>query len=271
MMQAASRESLARSGEALNAVAADASTDLGRVGDELFAVARLADTDLSLRHALTDPARTRQDRAALVDTVFTGRVSEPTVRVMRALAEGRWSATSDLVDATKTLANLAVLTQAERDGVVEAVEDQVFRFGRILADAPQLRAAFADPSLPDDRKRGLLDRLLEGKAHAHAVTLITQALRDSQLSADEALAHVSNVAARRRERVVARVRSAVPLTEEQLDRLSAALERDQGHPVRLHVEVDPSVVGGLAVQIAGDLYDATIARRLEQARRRLVG
>jgi F-type H+-transporting ATPase subunit delta len=87
---------------------------------------------------------------------------------------------------------------------------------------------------------------------------------------DRALAGLAAMAAARRGRVVAEVRSAVELDEGRRQRLAAALQEAVGRPVELHVVLDPTVVGSLAVRVGDELYDGTVRRQLETARERLL-
>ena len=80
---------------------------------------------------------------------------------------------------------------------------------------------------------------------------------------------LARVAAERRQRAVAEVRSAIPLDEEQRRRLTEALERATGKKIELKVLVDPSVVGGLVARVGDQVIDGTVKRRLELARERL--
>jgi F-type H+-transporting ATPase subunit delta len=70
---------------------------------------------------------------------------------------------------------------------------------------------------------------------------------------------------------VATVTATVPLTEEQRRRLGAALAGIYGHDVHLNVEIDPDLVGGIRVEIGDEVIDGSVASRLDDARRRLVG
>jgi F-type H+-transporting ATPase subunit delta len=83
--------------------------------------------------------------------------------------------------------------------------------------------------------------------------------------------YFSKIAADRRERFVATVRSAAPLSESDRSRLAAALERQYGRPVHLNVVVDPDVLGGLRVEVGEEVIDGTVANKLDDARRRLEG
>jgi F-type H+-transporting ATPase subunit delta len=176
----------------------------------------------------------------------------------------------DLANATEQLAVLATAAAAEGAGELDDVEDELFRFGRITGAEPELYAALASPLLPDDRKRALLNALLDGKVTQASLRLITQVTvhpRGRSLEAN--LADYARLVAAWRERLIATVRVATALTEGQRDRLTAALAAIYGHGIQLNVVLDPQVVGGLSVMIGDEFIDGTLSSRLATLRQRL--
>jgi F-type H+-transporting ATPase subunit delta len=269
-MQAGSRASLAAGREQIDALTTSADTGtLETLTEQLFAVTHLLSGELRLRRALTDTSAQPQQKVVLVDRLLGAQLSAETRSVLDALVTSRWSSGGDLVEATDTMAALTLLALSERAGVADEVEDELFRFGRVLDGQPALRAALIDPQLPAERKVGVLDALLGGKAQVATIRLVSEAvLYPRGRTLDEALESYANLAAVRRARLSAFVRTAVALTDEQTTRLAGILERQHGRPVQLHVEVDPAVVGGFNIQVGDEVVDATIARRLGDARRR---
>ena len=175
------------------------------------------------------------------------------------------------VDAIEQLAIEAMVLAAEADGTLDDLEDGLFRFGRVIAGQPDLRAALADPSLPAD-KQALLNALLDGKVTPVTLRLISQGvLHPRGRSLVAALDLAAAIAARRREQLIAVVRSAVELSATQRRQLAEALAASYGHQVHLNVVIDPSVMGGISVQIGDELIDGTVASRLAAVRRKLAG
>jgi len=165
-----------------------------------------------------------------------------------------------------------VLAAAENAGRLDAVEDELFRFSRVVAADVGLRDAFSARSEGSERKSELVHRLLDGKAAPETARLAVQAaVAPRGLRTEQVLENFVEAAAYRRRQLVAEVISAVPLTERQRERLGAALRRIYGRPIRLNTDVDPAVVGGLRVQLAGEVIDGTVLARLDDARRRLAG
>ncbi len=273
-MRGASRASLAELTERLRQVLAapEARTRAGEVADGLFAVVHLFDREHGLRRALSDPAKPAGEKAAVAEALLTGKVPAEAVTLAAEAASRRWSRPRDLPDALEETAVRAAIIGADADGHLDDLEDELFRFGRVVEASPPLRAALADPGLPRDRKGGLLAALLEGKVTRPTLQLVTEAaLYPRGRSLEANLDVYGRLAAQQRERLVAVVRTATELGPAQRDRLAAALARMYGREVHLNVVLDPAVIGGLSVRIADDVIDGTVAGRLETVRRRLLG
>jgi F-type H+-transporting ATPase subunit delta len=274
-MQGASRASLAQAWTALQRQLASSGpqVDAAQVGDELFGVVGVIDTQVALRRALSDPALEGDRKAGLIEAVVGSQVSAATLEILRGVVAARWSRMRDLPDAIETLAVLADLIGADLEGRSDAaddVEDELFRFGRIVEARPALRDALSSHTLPDANKIALVAALLEGKATKTTLRLVTQvATRPRGRSPEDALAAYAQVAAQRRERLVARVTTAIPLSDDEGERLRLALAGLYGHDVHLQIEVDATLVGGVVVQVGDEVLDGSVAGRLAEARRRL--
>jgi F-type H+-transporting ATPase subunit delta len=268
-MRGASRASLAEARQQLEAAVTSAAA-ARTLGDELFAVVTLLDAEPGLRRALTDGSRPAEARTGLVRDLLGGRVGDATLDLVATLAGGQWSRPADLPDAVEQLAVLAIVAAAERGRHLDDVEDQLFRFGRVVAGAPQLRTILSNPDVPAEHKGGLLDSLLEGKVTTDARRLIGQAaVHPRGRSLDATLAEYARLAAQWRERLIAVVRVAIALGDDLRERLAAALEAAYGHEIHLNVIVDPNVVGGMSVRIGDEFIDGSVASRLALLRRRL--
>jgi F-type H+-transporting ATPase subunit delta len=269
-MRGLSRTSLAEVEERFNAVAASA--DLGTLSDELFAVTDLLDREHGLRRALSDQARPAGQKAGTVRALLGGRVSEAAIATTEAAVSARWSRAGDLADVLERLGVVAAAAEAESQSRLDDVEDELFRFGRVVAANPDLRRALVDGNAPEEARRDLLRGLLGNKVAPTSLRLITQlVLHPRGRSLETGLDEVGQLVAAQRQRLVAVVRSAVELTEGQKQRLSAWLSASYGRDVHLNVEVDKRVLGGFSVRIGDEIIDTTIVGRIEEVRRRLAG
>lgn len=266
-MQGASRNSLAALREAL-----PTDGDSGQLSAELYEVVSLLMTQGSLRRALADPASPTLSKTRVVDSLFAGRLGGPAVTLLRTAVASRWSQPRDLLDSLEEMAVDAALVAAEVAGDLDSVEDELFRFERILDAEPDLRAAMTNRSYPDETKRGLLHTLLDGKVTAVTFNLLERAiLAPRGRTIERALSDLSTLAAKRRHRLVAHVTTATDLSAAELSDLTSALGRQFEQDVRLQVVVDASLIGGLTVRIGDEIIDASVARQLDEARRRLTG
>ncbi|HZH21006.1 MAG TPA: F0F1 ATP synthase subunit delta [Geodermatophilus sp.] len=251
---------------------AASSEELLALAEELFSVARLLDGQVSLRRALSDPSAPPADRAGVVRQLLSGRVSDTTLDLVEAAARQRWSRPLDLVEATETLATDAALDAADARGELDGVEDELFRFGRIVGGDAELSRILSDRAAPAAGKAALLEQLLAGRVSPITALLLRSHLTGRTVgNAENVVERLSEAASSRRGQSVARVTTAVELTPEQERRLSGLLSRLYNRPIGLQVTVDPSVLGGLVIRVGDEVIDGSIAHRLEAAGRRLVG
>ncbi len=270
-MRGASRASLIAAKERLSAaLAGGTAAQANEVGDQLLAVVGLLDREPGLRRSLSDPSRERSARTGLADALLAGKISATTLGLVTELVGARWSEPGDLTDAGEQLAVLAIAEAADSEGELDELEDELFRFGRIVQGNPGLRSALSNQFVPEEGRSAVVTELVSGKVSASALRLITQAAAHSRgRSLDAVLESYASLAAELRERLVAEVHVAVPLSNEQRDRLAAALVAAYGHDVHLNVVIDPEMIGGVSVRIGDELINGSIASRLADLRRGL--
>jgi F-type H+-transporting ATPase subunit delta len=268
MASSASLQAYAAATEKLAADTARATAaQLATVADEILSVAGLLRAQPRLRRALTDPSRAGAERAELLRSLLSGKLTQVTVDSLATLAGGRFSRPAELLDVTERLGADAVLTSAERDGKLADLEDELFRFGQIVSGNPTLAVTLSDPSGSLDRRVKLVGDLLKGKAQPAAVRLVELALEGfGGRSFESSLTRLVELTAAKRDREVAYVTVARPLTEVDEQALAAKLAELYGRQVSLKVDVDPAVIGGVSVKVGSDLYDGTILRRLNAAK-----
>jgi F-type H+-transporting ATPase subunit delta len=268
MASSVSQQAYAEAGEKL-ASATSAATDsqLAKVADEILSVAGLLRAEPRLRRALTDPARSGEDRAELLRSLLAGKLSEATVESLATLVSGRFSRPTELLDATERLGVDAVLASAEKAGSLTEVEDELFRFGQIVAGTAALAVTLSDSGAPAGSRAKLVEDLLKGKSQPATVRLVEVALEGfGGRSFDSSLTRLVELTAAKRDREVAYVTVAKPITDADEQALAAKLSELYGRQVSLKVGVDPSIIGGVSVQVGSDLYDGTILRRLNAAK-----
>lgn len=248
------------------------SIDAADLAEQLFAAGATVEGNATLRRALTDPSREGSDKGGLAQRLFGGKVSDQATQVLAVLASQRWSEERDLTDTIETLGVDAVAESAERGGRLPQVEDEIFRFERIVAGNPALRDALTNRQADPAGKAALVGKLLDGKVAPETARLARHAVgKRSDKRLGVILESYLQLIAARRGQLTAVVTSATAISDGERQRLAAALERQYDRPVQIQPIVDPSVVGGLRVQIGDEVIDGTIASKIEGARRHFGG
>ncbi len=268
MASTGSRASYAEASARLTADTATATfAQLAAVADEIWAVAGLLRAQPRLRRALTDPSRSGEERATLLRSLVSGKLSKVSVDVVATLVSGRWSAPHELLDATERLGVDVMLQSADKAGDLAEVEDELFRFGQVVSANPELAVTLGDPGAAQERRVKLVQDLLKGKVRLATGRLVEVALEGfGGRSFEASLTRLVELTAAKRDREVAYVTVARLLDETEEERLAAKLSDIYGRQVSLKVDVDPRVIGGVSVRVGSDLYDGTILRRLNEAK-----
>lgn len=274
MVHSASRAAIAQMRDRLNEVLPEVSGAAGQreLAEQLYSVSALLGSQPRLRRTLGDPATDASSRAELAKQLFAGKLSASTLNLVSFAAEQRWSSPWDLADSLEILADDSLLSAAEQAGDLDTVEDELFRFERILDGSGELISALDEQVVPAERRQALLKSVLADKVNPITEELLNHAVgsgrKTSLLLAIDDLLEIS---AARRERSVARVVSATELTEAQSQRLSQALSTMYGRPISVRSAVDPRVQGGLQVKVGDEVIDGTVTSRLAAARAALAG
>lgn len=273
MMQATSRDSLAAlQSEVEQSLAPLDTSDAAQASRDLAQVSRLLVTEPAARRALTDPSAQADSRTRLAERLFGGRIGAAARDQVVRAANADWSTTGDLVDAINDVSQLAAFIAAEKDGSFGAVEEDLFRFGRVLDANGELEQALSDRSAPLERRDQLLGGLIDGKISPIAADLLHDVLANPRgTSMFSGVQRLVEAAAARRRRSVAVVKSPVSLTGAQEERLASSLARIYGREIAVSVDVDPAVQGGLRVQVGDDVIDGSVAGRIDDIQRRFAG
>ena len=166
----------------------------------------------------------------------------------------------------------ALFGVVQAEGELDRVEDELYRFGKVLESNHELKQALSDRTMETTQRTKILEELLSEKVSPHTLSLLTFVVeQDRARYLPEILEQVAKLAADARESVVGEVRSAVPLDETQQQEIARALSRATGKNVSVKVIVDPSVIGGVVARVGDTVIDGTVKRRLEQLKEQVRG
>lgn len=243
-------------------------TEPRELAKELFAIGETVDGAAKLRRALADPSRDAWPKRDLAKRLFSGKVSAPAMKVLEAAVSGRWASDRDLVDCLERLGFDAVFFAAQADGHLDDVQHELFRFERLVTATPEINQLLARRDVPGKDKAAFIERLLSGKVLPDTLWLAQRpALHPRARKYSATIWRQLSIAARRRDSITAVVTTAVPLSDEETNRLASGLAKIYGHQVFVATAVDESVIGGVHVRIGDEVVDGTVLRRLEDARR----
>lgn len=240
--------------------------DLG-VAHELFAAARALGGTSQLSGALFDSTAPAGARVNVVADVFAG-FQPTTVSLLQAVVAERWSSEDDLITGIEDLAiRAAAIADAGAD-----VDGELFELIRAIAGNAELELALGSRLGGADAKGALVESILKGRASSATILIASSLVQHPrERRVRSLLTHALRLVADQRGRTVATVYTAAPLSDAQRTRLERTLGQRYDAEVSLNVVVDPTVVGGLRIEIGDDVIDATVSSRLNDLRQKLAG
>ena len=252
----------------LNGLSGDAAAALST---DLFAVVNALGQNVALRRAITDPSRQASEKEALLKQLFATRISDKALAIAAAALANRWSSPSDLLIAMEQIAIQAEAGAANARGELDKLEDEIFAFGRALAANQDLRNALNGNPDAISEKVTLVNQVLKS-ATSSTRALVSQVVNGLWgRNIETALSDIAHATAEHRNLVVAHVQSAIDLSADQKTKLASALSKQIGQAVRINVETNSKVVGGVSIRFRDELIDGTVISRMAEASQALAG
>lgn len=267
-----SRQSLETARTQLDAALKGASTAAAsELSTELFFAAEVFAKNTALRRAFADPSRDVTAKGILIKDLFGKSTSTGAVKLLTEVSTLRWSAGGDIVHVLEQLAIEAEASAANISGELDRVEDEMFALSRVIAENFELRKALVGPGTAAAKSALIIEVL--AKKSAVSTTKLAAALISHlrNRSIEAGFADYLFGLANRRNRLIAEVRIATTITDSQKTRLASAIEKQVGQPIRVNIQVDPSIIGGVSVKFADELVDGSVSNRLAGAGRALAG
>ena len=259
--------------QALAQAKADISAYLGSdlsFATDLFVVADAISSSAQLRGILSDPSTERETKNALIERVFGGKVGTSSVEFVKKVVALRFSRSIDLVVVLEQLGVHAAAAVAANTSVLDDVQSELFGFQQVVSSDRELQFALSNKSAPNEAKLQLVNTLVTGKVNAVTQALISQAVgavRGRRIAI--VLDQFGKQVAAYGDSLVATVTVSSALDTNQVERLRSSLAKTYGQQIRLNVEVDSSIIGGMVVQIAGEIIDGSVSSRLQNLKLQL--
>jgi F-type H+-transporting ATPase subunit delta len=157
----------------------------------------------------------------------------------------------------------SMLDLAEERGEADALLDELAELAEALDRDPEFERFLGSPLVDAKVREQVIEKLFRGRASDLLVDALQVINRKGRLAQLAAVAQVYRAAYRERRGLIeVEVKSAVPLTDAQRGRLAEVIARRTGKRPALAESVDPRLLGGLVVRLAGEKIDASVAARL---------
>ena len=259
-----SRDSLAPK---LRATAEDA----WRIGNELFSVTNVLDRNIRLERALTDPSRPVEDKVALLNKLVGDQAHEMTMEILTDLVGRRWSRVSDIANAVEDFGVDGMMYYADVTDATLQVSIELAELHSALVNLPVIRSGLSSDRAPAEARIKLLYALVGNKD----LNKVTMRLAEHAACNPRNRRYLStihwliNKFSRHMGESMVTVTTAAPLKQEQVDKLIAVYSKKLGRPVHINSNVDPTVIGGMRIEIGDEVTDNTVVAQLQQLQRRV--
>ncbi|MET4062811.1 F-type H+-transporting ATPase subunit delta [Frigoribacterium sp. PvP120] len=248
-------------------------TDLGdtadlATGEQLLDAGRVIGGSVQLQAYFADPAVDAVVKKQLVDRLF-GSFSQPARALLLSVVASRWSSPDDLLAGIEELGFRVIASSSPSDS---SIENELFGFDAAVSSDARLELAIGTKLSDPEAKAGLVRRLLEGKASAQTLAIVSHLVRQPRgRRIGELVRTAADIVADQSGQLVATVTTAKPLDAAHAERLERGLSQQFGRDLRINQVIDPAVIGGLRVQVGDEVIDGTVATKLSLLRLQLAG
>ena len=247
----------------------DSGEDAWRIGNELFTITSALDHNIQLERALTDPSRPVEDKVAVVKTLIGDQAHPLVMEIMSDLVSRRWSRVSDIANAVEDFGVDGMMYYADYTNTTLQVSIELAELHSALLNLPVVRTKLYDATVSSEARVKLLYSLI-GDADFTKVTKrlaehATCNLRNRRYL--QTIQWLINKFSRHMGESMVTVTTATPLSKEQVEKLIAIYSAKTGHPVHINSVVDPTVMGGMRIQVGDEVTDNTVVAQLKHLQR----
>lgn len=249
----------------------DTREDAWRIGNELFTITKVLDDSIQLERALTDPSRPVADKVAVLTELLGDNVHPMTMEIMTDLVSRRWSRARDIANAVEDFGVDAMMYYADATDATLQVSVELSELHSALLNLPVVRAKLYDYQATSEARVKLFREVFSGKT-LNKVTMrlaehATCNLRRRRYL--ETIQWLINKFSRHMGESMVTVTTATPLKKEQIKRLVEVYSAKVGRQVHINSVVDPTVLGGMRIQVGDEVTDNTVVAQLQNLHRKV--
>lgn len=249
----------------------DTREDAWRIGNELFTITKVLDDSIQLERALTDPSRPVADKVAVLKELLGDNAHPMTMEIMTDLVSRRWSRARDIANAVEDFGVDAMMYYADATDATLQVSIELSELHSALLNLPVVRAKLYDYQATSEARVKLFREVFSGKT-LNKVTMrlaehATCNLRRRRYL--ETIQWLINKFSRHMGESMVTVTTATPLKKEQIKRLVEVYSAKAGRQVHINSVVDPTVLGGMRIQVGDEVTDNTVVAQLQNLHRKV--
>lgn len=249
----------------------DTREDAWRIGNELFTITKVLDDSIQLERALTDPSRPVADKVAVLRELLGDNAHPMTMEIMTDLVSRRWSRARDIANAVEDFGVDAMMYYADATDATLQVSVELSELHSALLNLPVVRAKLYDYQATSEARVKLFREVFSGKT-LNKVTMrlaehATCNLRRRRYL--ETIQWLINKFSRHMGESMVTVTTATPLKKEQIKRLVEVYSAKVGRQVHINSVVDPTVLGGMRIQVGDEVTDNTVVAQLQNLHRKV--
>ena len=249
----------------------DTREDAWRIGNELFTITKVLDDSIQLERALTDPSRPVADKVAVLKELLGDNAHPMTMEIMTDLVSRRWSRARDIANAVEDFGVDAMMYYADATDATLQVSIELSELHSALLNLPVVRAKLYDYQATSEARVKLFREVFSGKT-LNKVTMrlaehATCNLRRRRYL--ETIQWLINKFSRHMGESMVTVTTATPLKKEQIKRLVEVYSAKVGRQVHINSVVDPTVLGGMRIQVGDEVTDNTVVAQLHNLHRKV--
>ena len=247
----------------------DSGEDAWRIGNELFTITSALDHNIQLERALTDPSRPVEDKVAVVKTLIGDQAHPLVMEIMSDLVSRRWSRVSDIANAVEDFGVDGMMYYVDYTNTTLQVSIELAELHSALLNLPVVRTKLYDATVSSEARVKLLYSLIGDtdftKVTKRLAEHATCNLRNRRYL--QTIQWLINKFSRHMGESMVTVTTATPLSKEQVEKLIAIYSAKTGHPVHINSVVDPTVMGGMRIQVGDEVTDNTVVAQLQHLQR----
>ena len=249
----------------------DTREDAWRIGNELFTITKVLDDSIQLERALTDPSRPVADKVAVLKELLGDNAHPMTMEIMTDLVSRRWSRARDIANAVEDFGVDAMMYYADATDATLQVSIELSELHSALLNLPVVRAKLYDYQATSEARVKLFREVFSGKTlNKVPMRLAEHAtcnLRRRRYL--ETIQWLINKFSRHMGESMVTVTTATPLKKEQIKRLVEVYSAKVGRQVHINSVVDPTVLGGMRIQVGDEVTDNTVVAQLQNLHRKV--